>query len=261
MKRRTCLATWATAFSRPAAHSRRSRLTRRRPGTDAQDPRHGQQPGRPELRPAYRDRLFGRRLPAQRLRLAGARRGQPAEGRAADWRRRGPSRPTAWNTSSSSTRPRSSTTGRRSPPRRRAVLVQPRSCASPRAMPGWSPASSTQNSVTAGRRPDRVGSSCAKPFVAFPQVLPWLWIVNAKEVEANKGTDDGQTYLRTNIAGSGAFTIRRRRARQSLRVRAGRERLEDRAAATSPARSGRSSARRRRSACCSSAARRISRST
>ena len=49
----------------------------------------------------------------------------------------------------------------------------------------------------------------AKPFVAFPQVLPWLWIVNAKEVEANKGADDGQTYLRTKIAGSGAFTIKR----------------------------------------------------
>jgi peptide/nickel transport system substrate-binding protein len=48
-----------------------------------------------------------------------------------------------------------------------------------------------------------------KPFVAFLQVLPWVWIVNPKEVEANKGSDDGQTYLRSNIAGSGAFRVRR----------------------------------------------------
>jgi peptide/nickel transport system substrate-binding protein len=51
-----------------------------------------------------------------------------------------------------------------------------------------------------------------KPFVAFLQVLPWVWIVNPKEVEANKGTDDGQTYLRTTIAGSGAFRVRRAEA-------------------------------------------------
>ncbi len=57
--------------------------------------------------------------------------------------------------------------------------------------------------------PQTVKIKLAKPFVAFPQVLPWLWIVNAKEVEANKGADDGQTYLRTKIAGSGAFTIKR----------------------------------------------------
>ncbi|MCP8941017.1 ABC transporter substrate-binding protein [Alsobacter sp. SYSU M60028] len=48
-----------------------------------------------------------------------------------------------------------------------------------------------------------------KPFAAFLQVLPWLWVVNAKEVEANKGSDDGQTYLRSNVAGSGAFRIKR----------------------------------------------------
>ncbi len=49
----------------------------------------------------------------------------------------------------------------------------------------------------------------AKPFVAFPHVLPWLWIVNPKLVEDNKGTDDGQTWLKTNIAGSGAFMLKR----------------------------------------------------
>ncbi len=51
-----------------------------------------------------------------------------------------------------------------------------------------------------------------KPFVAFLQVLPWIWVVNPKEVEANKGADDGQTYLRSTIAGSGAFRVRRAEA-------------------------------------------------
>ncbi len=49
----------------------------------------------------------------------------------------------------------------------------------------------------------------AKPFVAFLHVLPWQWIVNPKEAEANKGADDGQTWLRTNVAGSGAFKLKR----------------------------------------------------
>ncbi|MBF9235240.1 ABC transporter substrate-binding protein [Microvirga alba] len=48
-----------------------------------------------------------------------------------------------------------------------------------------------------------------KPFVAFLQVLPWVWVVNPKDVEANKGSDNGQTYLRSNLAGSGAFRVRR----------------------------------------------------
>jgi peptide/nickel transport system substrate-binding protein len=48
-----------------------------------------------------------------------------------------------------------------------------------------------------------------RPFVAFPYVLPWLWVVNPALVEANKGNDDGQTYLRGNTAGSGAFRVRR----------------------------------------------------
>jgi peptide/nickel transport system substrate-binding protein len=48
-----------------------------------------------------------------------------------------------------------------------------------------------------------------KPFVAFLQVLPWQWIVNPKLVEANKAADDGQAWLAKNIAGSGAFTVKR----------------------------------------------------
>ncbi|MCW3477234.1 ABC transporter substrate-binding protein [Limobrevibacterium gyesilva] len=51
-----------------------------------------------------------------------------------------------------------------------------------------------------------------KPFAAFLQVLPWLWIVNPKAVDANKGSDDGQTYLRSTIAGSGAWRVRRAEA-------------------------------------------------
>ncbi|WP_419899313.1 ABC transporter substrate-binding protein [Roseomonas sp. USHLN139] len=49
----------------------------------------------------------------------------------------------------------------------------------------------------------------ATAFVPFLQVLPWIWIVNPKQVEANKGGDDGQAWLRANVAGSGAFAVRR----------------------------------------------------
>jgi peptide/nickel transport system substrate-binding protein len=65
-----------------------------------------------------------------------------------------------------------------------------------------------QNSVSAVD-PLTVKIKLVKPFVAFVHVLPWLWVVNPKEVEANKGADDGQTWLRSNVAGSGAFRIRR----------------------------------------------------
>lgn len=52
----------------------------------------------------------------------------------------------------------------------------------------------------------------AKPFAAFLQVLPWAWVVSKTQVEANLGTDDGQTWLRSNLAGSGAFKVRRAEA-------------------------------------------------
>lgn len=57
--------------------------------------------------------------------------------------------------------------------------------------------------------PGTVRIRLVKPFVAFPQVLPWLWIVNPREVEANKGSDDAQSYLLSKVAGSGAFAIKR----------------------------------------------------
>ncbi len=48
-----------------------------------------------------------------------------------------------------------------------------------------------------------------KPFAAFLLVLPWQFVVNPKLVEANKGSDDGQDYLRKTVAGSGRFLIKR----------------------------------------------------
>ena len=49
----------------------------------------------------------------------------------------------------------------------------------------------------------------ARPFVAFLQVLVWQWIVNPRVVEANLGTDDGQSFLRSNTAACGSFRLRR----------------------------------------------------
>ena len=51
-----------------------------------------------------------------------------------------------------------------------------------------------------------------KPYVAFLQVLPWIWVVNKKLVVANLGADDGQNWLRTNLAASGPFSVRRSEA-------------------------------------------------
>ena len=52
----------------------------------------------------------------------------------------------------------------------------------------------------------------AKPFAAFLQVLPWCWVVSKAQVEANLGSDDGQTWLRSNLAASGPFRVRRAEA-------------------------------------------------
>jgi peptide/nickel transport system substrate-binding protein len=48
-----------------------------------------------------------------------------------------------------------------------------------------------------------------KPFAPFMAVLPWMFIVNPKVVEANKGADEGQTWLKDHEAGSGPFVIKR----------------------------------------------------
>jgi peptide/nickel transport system substrate-binding protein len=42
-----------------------------------------------------------------------------------------------------------------------------------------------------------------QPYGPFPDILTWLFIVNPKVVEANKGTDNGVTYLTSHYAGSG----------------------------------------------------------
>lgn len=49
----------------------------------------------------------------------------------------------------------------------------------------------------------------AAPFAPFLQVLPWIFIVEKAVVEANLGSDSGETYLMTNTAGSGPFTVAR----------------------------------------------------
>ena len=41
----------------------------------------------------------------------------------------------------------------------------------------------------------------------FPDILTWLFIVDPAVVEANKGSDDGVTYLTDHDAGSGPFTM------------------------------------------------------
>ena len=56
-----------------------------------------------------------------------------------------------------------------------------------------------------------VTMSLKQPFAPLLSVLPWMFVVNSKVVEANLGSDDGQSYLLANIAGSGAFTMGRAR--------------------------------------------------
>lgn len=68
-----------------------------------------------------------------------------------------------------------------------------------------------QDGVTAADA-QTVRIKLAKPFAAFLQVLPWVWIVSKKQVEANLGNDDGQNFLRTTLAASGAFRVRRAEA-------------------------------------------------
>lgn len=57
--------------------------------------------------------------------------------------------------------------------------------------------------------PHRAVFTLKKPFAAFLQVLPWMSVINAKLIEANKGADDGQAYFVNNAPGSGAFMLTR----------------------------------------------------
>jgi peptide/nickel transport system substrate-binding protein len=60
--------------------------------------------------------------------------------------------------------------------------------------------------------PQTVRFNLLKPFAAFLHVLPWIWVVSKDDVQANLGSDDGQTYLRTQTAASGSFRVRRAEA-------------------------------------------------
>ncbi|HVW57873.1 MAG TPA: ABC transporter substrate-binding protein [Rhizobiaceae bacterium] len=57
--------------------------------------------------------------------------------------------------------------------------------------------------------PGTVKFTLATPFAAFLQVLPWIFVAEKAQVEANLGKDDGQTWLLTNTAGSGPFEVGR----------------------------------------------------
>jgi peptide/nickel transport system substrate-binding protein len=46
-----------------------------------------------------------------------------------------------------------------------------------------------------------------QPYGPFVDILTWLFIVNPAVVEANKGSDDGVTYLTNASAGSGPYQI------------------------------------------------------
>lgn len=52
-----------------------------------------------------------------------------------------------------------------------------------------------------------VAFTLSKTFAPFMATIPALMIVNSAVVQANLGTDDGQTYLAANVAGSGAYTL------------------------------------------------------
>jgi peptide/nickel transport system substrate-binding protein len=65
-----------------------------------------------------------------------------------------------------------------------------------------------QNSVTVVD-PQTVRMRLTQPFAPFLFTLPWIFIVNRNVAEANRGSDDTQAWLRSNVAGSGAFRLRR----------------------------------------------------
>lgn len=56
--------------------------------------------------------------------------------------------------------------------------------------------------------PRTVKFTLAKTFSPFLTTVPAVFILNEKLVKANEGTDDGQTYLATNVAGAGAYGLK-----------------------------------------------------
>ncbi len=57
--------------------------------------------------------------------------------------------------------------------------------------------------------PYTVKIKLTQSFAPFLSVVPWLWVANPKVVQANAGSDDGQTWLKDHEAGSGPFVIKR----------------------------------------------------
>ncbi len=48
----------------------------------------------------------------------------------------------------------------------------------------------------------------SKTFAPFLTTVPAIMILNEELVKANEGTDDGQTWLSTNVAGAGAYALK-----------------------------------------------------
>lgn len=67
----------------------------------------------------------------------------------------------------------------------------------------WAGIADTSSAVALDE--DTVQFTLLQPFAPFIGTLTQLFIVNPAIVEANRGDDFGQTYLRTNAAGSGPF--------------------------------------------------------
>ena len=57
--------------------------------------------------------------------------------------------------------------------------------------------------------PTRIRFNLNQSYGPFLSFLPWWYIVNPAQVEANAGDDDGQTWLTENEAGSGPYRIAR----------------------------------------------------
>lgn len=56
--------------------------------------------------------------------------------------------------------------------------------------------------------PHTVKFTISKTFSPFLSTVAAIMVVNSKVVEANAGSDDGQTYLATHVAGAGAYTLK-----------------------------------------------------
>lgn len=73
----------------------------------------------------------------------------------------------------------------------------------------WMFASAMDENSTSVVDANTVKIKLTKPFAPFLSVLPWMFVVNPKLVDANLGSDDGQTWLKDHDAGSGPFMVKR----------------------------------------------------